>query len=259
LFKEYIWQRQTIRQLADKHQRSEKWIRQQLDKSQPKGFYLHPQPVIGIVDVTFWSREYGVLVVRAADLKQNLCWLEVKTETAAAYQEARDILEDLGFTFQAIVLDGKPGIKEVFSGIPIQHCQFHQIKAVNKYLTRRPKLQAARELRTIALALTEVTEEYFTILLTQWHEKWKEFLKERTTDPITNKWFYTHKRIRSAYRSLNTNLPYLFTYQKYPELHIPNTTNSLDGSFGQLKKLLNVHNGLRQQRRWKLIQEILRK
>jgi len=245
--------------LADKHQRSEKWIRQQLDKSQPKGFYLHPRPVIGIADVTFWSREYGVLVVRAADLKQNLCWLEVKTETAAAYQEARDILEDLGFTFQAIVLDGKPGIKEVFSGVPIQHCQFHQIKTINHYLTRRPKLQPAKELRTIVLALTEVTEEYFTILLNQWHEKWKEFLKERTTDPITKKWFYTHKRIRSAFRSLNTNLPYLFTYQKYPELNIPNTTNSLDGSFGQLKKLLNVHNGLRQQRRWKLIQEILRK
>jgi hypothetical protein len=230
-----------------------------LDKSQPKGFYLHPQPVIGIADVTFWSREYGVLVVRAADLKQNLCWLEVKTETAAAYQEARDILEDLGFIFQAIVLDGKPGIKEVFGGIPIQHCQFHQIKTINYYLTRRPKLQPAKELRAIALALTEITESYFTILLTQWHEKWKEFLKERTIDPITRKWFYTHKRIRSAYRSLNTNLPYLFTYQKYPELHIPNTTNSLDGSFGQLKKLLNVHNGLRQQRRWKLIQEILRK
>jgi hypothetical protein len=230
-----------------------------LDKSQPKGFYLYPQPVIGIADVTFWSREYGVLVVRAADLKQNLCWLEVKTETAAAYQEARNILEDLGFTFQAIVLDGKQGIKEVFKGIPIQHCQFHQIKTINYYLTRRPKLQPAKELRAIALALTEVTEEYFTILLNQWHEKWKEFLKERTTDPITNKWFYTHKRIRSAFRSLNTNLPYLFTYQKYPELNIPNTTNSLDGSFGQLKKILNVHNGLRQQRRWKLIQEILRK
>lgn len=259
LFKDYVWKRQTVGQLAGKHNRSERWIRQQLDKSQPKGFYLYPQPVVGIADVTFWNREYGVLVVRAADLKQNLCWLEVKTETAAAYQEARSILEELGFTFQAMVLDGKRGIKEVFAGIPIQHCQFHQIKTINTYLTRRPKLQAAKELRTIALALTKVKEDYFITLLNQWHEKWKEFLKERTVNPITNRWFYTHKRIRSAYRSLNTNLPYLFTYQKYPELNIPNTTNSLDGSFGQLKKLLNVHNGLKRQRRWKLIQEILRK
>jgi hypothetical protein len=96
-------------------------------------------------------------------------------------------------------------------------------------------------------------------LLTQWHEKWNGFLKERTTDPITMKWFYTHKRIRSAYRSLKTNLPYLFTYQKYPELSIPNTTNSLDDSFSYLRTLLNIRRGLKQERRWKLIQEILAK
>lgn len=215
--------------------------------------------MIGIADVTFWSREYGVLVIRAADLKQNLCWLEVKTETAAAYREAREILEELGYTFQAMVLDGKRGIKEVFSGIPIQHCQFHQIQTIKHYLTSRPKLEAAKELRLIALALTKVNEEYFTILLNQWHEKWKEFLKERTTNPETGRWFYTHKRIRSAYRSLKTNLPYLFTYQKYPELKIPNTTNSLDGTFGHLKGLLNSHRGLKRERRWHLIQEILRK
>jgi len=126
-------------------------------------------------------------------------------------------------------------------------------------LTRRPKLQAAKELRIITLALTEVTEEYFTILLNQWHEKWKNFLKERTVNPETEEWFYTHKRIRSAYRSLKTNLPCLFTYQKYPHLNIPNTTNSLDGSFSYLRTLLNIHRGLRQERRWKLIQEILAK
>lgn len=207
----------------------------------------------------FFGREYGVLVFRSFDLKQNLFWTEVKSETSSIYQEAKQVLEEMGFTFQAIVIDGRPGIRAVFNGIPIQICQFHQIKTINKYLTRRPKLEAAKELRTIALALTEVKEEYFTILLNQWHEKWKEFLKERTVNSETKKWFYTHKRIRSAYRSLKTNLPYLFTYQKYPELRIPNTTNSLDGSFSYLRTLLNIHRGLKQERRWKLIQEILAK
>lgn len=214
---------------------------------------------MAIADVIFFGREYGVLVFRSYDLKQNLYWTEVKSETAAIYQEARQILEELGFTFDATVIDGRPGVRAVFNGIPIQLCQFHQIKTVNKYLTRRPKLQAAKELRTIALALTEITEEYFTTLLNQWFEKWKDFLKERTVNPETAKWFYTHKRIRSAYRSLKTNLPYLFTYQKYPHLNIPNTTNSLDGSFSYLRTLLNIHRGLKQERRWKLIQEILAK
>jgi len=90
-------------------------------------------------------------------------------------------------------------------------------------------------------------------------EKWKEFLKERTVNHETGKWFYTHKRLRSAYRSLKTNLPYLFTYQKYPKLNIPNTTNSLDGTFSNFKSLLRMHKGLTRARRYKVICEILRK
>jgi len=77
-------------------------------------------------------------------------------------------------------------------------------------------------------------------------------LKEKTVNPETNKWFYTHKRLRSVYRSLKTNLPYLFTYQKYPELNIPNTTNSLDGTFSNFKSLPRIHRGLKEREGIKL-------
>ena len=57
---------------------------------------------------------------------------------------------------------------------------------------------------------------------------------------------------------MKTNLPYLFTYLKYPELEIPNTTNSLDGGvFSHLKKLLKNHNGLRSELREKLVDDYL--
>ncbi|HOD78837.1 MAG TPA: hypothetical protein PKI10_11275, partial [Syntrophorhabdus sp.] len=39
------------------------------------------------------------------------------------------------------------------------------------------------------------------------------------------------------------NLPFLFTYKKYPDLNIPNTTNSLDGCFAYLKELVRVRRG----------------
>ena len=83
------------------------------------------------------------------------------------------------------------------------------------------------------------------------------FFKEKTTDPITGRWHYTHKRVQAAYRGLRTNLSYLFTYQKYPELNIPNTTNSLDESFAHLKSLLRVHRGIKKDFKIKIIQEIL--
>ena len=139
----------------------------------------------------------------------------------------------------------------------MQLCQFHQIAAVRRYLTSRPKLDAGKELRAITLALPTLTEKVFMQLLDIWLDTWKEFLKERTYAADRKHWQYTHRRIRSAYRSMNTNAPYLFTYQKYPALHIPNTTNSIDGYFSKLKQLLNTHRGLTIQRRYRLIQEIL--
>ncbi|MCX6261587.1 MAG: transposase, partial [Bacteroidia bacterium] len=61
----------------------------------------------------------------------------------------------------------------------------------------------------------------------------------------------------SAYRSLRTNLPYLFTYQKHPDLNIPNTTNSLDGCFAYLKAIVKVHRGSKKNLKRKIIEEIL--
>lgn len=244
-------------QLSTTYHRSEKWIRNQLDHAPVKKFFLLPQPVVVIADVTFWGRNYGVLVFRSFDLKQNLYWTEVSSETALVYREGRAILEDIGFTFDAVVIDGRRNIRGVFSDRPVQVCHFHQIASIRRYLTSRPKLEAGKQLRLLSLALPRVTEAVFVQALVEWHNRWNIFLKERSINPETGRWTYTHRRIRSAYRSLKTNLPYLFTYQRHPELHIPNTTNSLDGSFSHLKDRLRLHRGLKEKRRWKLIQEIL--
>jgi hypothetical protein len=52
------------------------------------------------------------------------------------------------------------------------------------------------------------------------------------------------------------NLFYLFTYQQYPGLNIPNTTNSLDGCFTYMKELVRVHGGANKTLKRKIIQEI---
>ena len=136
-------------------------------------------------------------------------------------------------------------------------CHFHQMQNVTKYLTRRPETEAGKELRKIMLTLARSDEFTFTFNLKEWHNKWGEYIKEKTKVAGTKHWYYTHKKIRSAYLSMFRNLPYLFTYLKYPELNIPNTTNSLDGSFNHLKDKVDLHHGLRKDRRYKLIQEFL--
>ncbi len=173
------------------------------------------------------------------------------------YLIGKRYLESLGYELTSITIDGKRGVVNVFQDIPVQMCQFHQMQIITRYLTRRPKLEAGKELRLLSLYLVKSNKKEFTEQLLLWYEKWKEFLKEKTIGLETKRWYFTHKRLRSAYRSLKTNLPYLFTYQEYPALNISNTTNSLDGSFSHLKTLLRIHRGQNIKNRKKLIDEIL--
>jgi hypothetical protein len=209
--------------------------------------------------MTFEKRTFGVCVLRSPHLKKNLVWHEAERETIEVYRCCVMRLKEQGFEIQAVVIDGKPGLFELFQDIPTQMCHFHQIAIVTRYLTSRPKLPAGQALRSLALTLTTTNEHAFVKELEAWHAAWSSFLKEKTIHPETKRWFYTHKRLRSAYRSLKRNRPYLFTYQRYPELKIPNTTNSLDGTFSNVKTLLRVHRGLKRQRKLKLIDEILSK
>lgn len=221
---------------------------------------ITPQLTVIIADTTFWGRHYGVCVFRSAELKKNIWWHEVEHEIMANYYYAKKMLEEKGWSFSAAVVDGRRGLINVFKGIPVQMCQFHQIQIVIRYITTRPKTEAGKELLAFVCTLTETDEVTFTAALNVWHEKWEGFINEKTTSTFLSgktTSYFTHKGVHSAYGSLKRNLPYLFTYQKYPELNIHNTTNDLDGSFSNLKKKLSAHHGLRKDRRFKVISQIL--
>jgi len=261
LWSQYVWKKQSLTDLAETTGRSHVWVRTQLDAVAIELVTIAPQRTVLITDTTFWGRRYGVCVFRSASLKKNIWWNEVDGERVAHYHYGRKIMEAKGWTFTAAVVDGRRGLTNVFKDIPVQLCLFHQIKQVTKYLTRRPMTEAGKELRALALTLTKTNEAGFTQALREWHMKWESFINEKTENSFLNgkkKWYYTHNRVRCAYHSLKRNLPYLFTYERYPELNIPKTTNSLDRFFSALKKRLGVHHGLRRDRRYKVISAILK-
>jgi len=106
--------------------------------------------------------------------------------------------------------------------------------------------------------MKQTDKESFEGGLKQWYKKWKSFLDERTINEKTSKSHYTHKRLRSAYRSLKTNLPWLFTWYDNIELNIPNTTIAIEGNFADLKNKLRNHNGLSIERKKKFIDGFLK-
>jgi hypothetical protein len=162
-----------------------------------------------------------------------------------------------GFKINAVVCDGRPGLAIQLATIPVQLCQFHQVALVTRYLTRKPKSDAGKELRKISLQLKHSTKQDFQNQLNLWLVKHKDFYNEKQFSPERDKFIYTHKRLRSAYKSLTKNIDALFTFEIYRDSCIPKTTNALEGIFSDLKNKLRNHNGLTPARKQKFIDEFL--
>ena len=183
---------------------------------------------------------------------------DIESETIKDYAYLKNELQNKGFSVKGIVIDGKRGLFKAFEEFPIQMCHFHQKMIIQRYITRHPKLEASKELKKIVSRLTSTTETRFINTLDKWHETHEVFLNEKSINPTTDKEYFTHRKLVAAYRSLRRNLPYLFTYKNYPELKMPNTTNSLDGGvFSQLKKLTKIHQGITKSLKSKLIDDYL--
>jgi hypothetical protein len=250
--------KQTYAQLAEKYQCSIKTIQRRIDTVKVAIKSKEPRKIIVLMDTTYWGRGFGVMLFKDSETKENLLKYYVKTETNALYIQGINDLKSLGFQITAIVCDGRKGLVQSFGDIPVQMCQFHQSAIIRRYLTKKPKLKAAQELMGVVDLMKQTDKESFIGALQLWFDKWEGFLNERTVNPLTKKSFYTHKKLRSAYRSLKNNLPWLFTWYDYIELKIPNTTNAIDGHFADLKNKLRNHNGLSKERKMKFIDGFLK-
>ena len=220
-----------------------------------------PREVVVALDATFFGKrvdKFGLIIAKDIHEGSPVSYHFITTESLLEYQILlRDITQE-GFIIKAAVIDGKRGLFGLLEGIPVQMCHFHQQAIITRYLTRKPKLEASIDLKRVSSYLGKVKQKRFELLLKCWYARHEEFIKEKTYNIETNKWHYKHRRLRSAYRSLKTNLPYLFTYKNFPELKIPNTTNHLDGGlFAPMKMLMKVHRGIGIDMKKKLIVDYL--
>ncbi len=209
------------------------------------------------MDTTYFGKSFGVMVFKDSLTGQILYKQYVKQETNKLYLLGIEEIARRGIKIQSIICDGRKGLFQLFKNVPIQYCQFHQVKTIRTYLTKNPKMQSSKELWELTLIVSNTDKESFTGGLNDWHNKWESFLNERVVDEKGKK-RYIHKKLRSAYRSLKTNLPWLFTWYDNRSLNMPNTTNVIDGHFADLKNKLRNHNGLSTQRKKKFIDEFFK-
>ena len=213
------------------------------------------------MDATFFGRrvdKFGLIIAKDVERKEAVSYHFIQSELLSEYKKLKLSIEEECYIIKAVVIDGKRGLFRLLEDIPIQMCHFHMQSIITRKLTKKPKLQVSIDLKRIASYISKVNQSRFELLLKCWQKRYEAFLKEKSYNEEKNKWHYKHRRTRSAFRSLKTYLPYLFTFKHYPKLNIPTTTNSLDGGvFTPLKMLLKIHRGIGIEMKKKMIIDYL--
>ncbi len=83
---------------------------------------------------------------------------------------------------------------------------------------------------------------YWVQSLHQWYNNHKHYINEKSYNPETERYWFTHKMLRRCYSTLSRALPNMFHY--LDNRSIPKTTNGIEGFFSHLKNHLDLHRGL---------------
>ncbi len=169
------------------------------------------------------------------------------------YQEIKEDLDNLillGVQIESITCDGRKSIlkaiKKSLPDVKVQRCLVHIQRMCLLWLTRYPKHAAGVELRALVVLLLKIKTEndrlFWTKGLQSCYERHKDYLGEKTYNPLTGKYWYTHKLLRRSYFTIKRALPNMFHYLGNPA--IPNSTNGIEGFFSHLKNHLDLHRGL---------------
>lgn len=260
LWSDYVFGKQTVKQIADECGRDRRWVRHLLNTYTAPTKQHVPRPIHLVVDGTYFGerkegKSWCAIVARDPYAHENLLWSFEQTETTSAYMWLREGLEALGYTILSVTGDGFSGIKSAFHGIRYQMCHVHMERLVVQRTTRHPQTEAGQVFLTLVRTLHQKTNSHlFHTRLMESVERYRAFLNEKTVHPLSGEQSWTHEDLRHAVHGLLRHEKYLFTYEH--DKQIPKTTNSLEGHFRHTKKLLHVHHGASKQNTQRILHSI---
>jgi hypothetical protein len=253
LYKDYSYGRQTLQQISERCGLIPKTIQKKFDSYEPlKGEIQQIKESLHIfMDATFFGRSFGVLVFRSKG--KNIYWKFIRTESVSEVEEALDALDQICIGgYSGFTIDGKSGIRKLLQeryNVPVYMCLFHQQQIIRRYTTRNPKTECGQAFRKFSLSLTKRNKFSACTYLKVLDVLYRDFLKERNENNQ-----FMHRRLRSAFRSLKTNLPFLCLCSDKISIR---TTNSCEGSFSHWKAKVKIHRKLRIDRKIKMINFLL--
>ena len=253
-FRKWIMDRRVYRTLHDEMRMSSRSIGRLFNE------YLQQAPQIRvrskmnvhlIIDGTYLPNGLCLILYYDNDIRYVQLYRAASQEKLREIKQDLQLLKSLGIELYSITCDGHKSIikavKKVYPAAIIQRCVVHVKRQCGLYLSKRPKLQASKDLLAVANQVTAVkTPEqcsYWLLSLHNWYQQYKDVLLEESVNEQTGDYWKTHDSLHKAYIHLHEAIPYLFCYLNDPE--IPATSNRLESFFKHLKEKLLLHSGLR--------------
>lgn len=251
-FKKWVIERQTFKRLSRDSKLS-------VDTLQRTFYYfLEQAPTLKIrsssqvnlrLDATYFKQFCLLCYQDDADGYTQLIRFTDGEHTEQIKEDLNNLV-NLGIQIESITCDGHKSIlKAIGLSLPdvrVQRCLVHIQRMCLLWLTRHPKHLAGVELRQIVGQLLKVKTHNdrlcWTRRLNLWYKQHQHYLAEKTLNPQTGRYWYTHKLLRRSYFTIKRAMPNMFHYLENPK--IPNTTNGIEGFFSHLKNHLDLHRGL---------------
>ncbi len=184
-------------------------------------------------------------------------WYVARRETSAGWINlmARIAPPDV------VICDGGGGLLKAlritWPNTRVQRCLFHVCMNVSELTGPRPRLEAGKRLRKLAIALSRVTTQEtaadWLVAYNQWEQDFAGFLDEqsRYEDGSIED---THQRLVKARRMIRKRIRdnHLFTFLDHELTRdgpIPATNNQIESWNARLRDMMRQHRGLRLIRR----------
>ena len=208
-----------------------------------------------IIDGTYFTEGLCLILYYDTKLKYSLLYRFSSNEFYREIREDLENLKKLGIAIAAVTCDGKKAIlravEKVYPSATIQRCLVHVQRMVRLWLTRKPRLEASKELRYLIGLLHHirgvVEQHMWIIAFEQWYKRHQPLIEEKVLHKPTGRWWYKHRQLRRSAIMVKKALADLFHF--IGDNQIPKSTNALDSYFGHLKLNLNVHRGLSKEHR----------
>jgi len=197
----------------------------------------------------------------AKTTKHVVAWVWVFYESSMSWS----LLLEKILTPIVTICDGQKGIllaiTRSWPKTRVQRCLVHVWRNIKAKLTLHPQTDAGKELLLLTRDLWQIQTlkqaGSWQRSLENWGQRYADLIRERSYYENSRRWWYTHRRLRSAYKQLEKLLKdqQLFTYlENLTTEPIPRTTNHVEGGINsQLRTRLKLHRGLSQTHQMRLV------